>query len=195
MSTSSHGAHPVLVTALHRPLPHGALGALAVRRSCPARRTELLKFLLRGADLRTGDGWRCGGRSDELTWRSTQWRGCQGSPWPARVRARDLRQVQRFESDQVCAIQKILMQMRSWLTPYFALNFAVVSATSHHALGVHKSSAASRPQLPKFLPRCADLHVPARRGLGTLTPSKLTVFVPVHHTSASGRGPPRRGRC
>jgi len=195
VSTSSHGAHQVPAMALHRGLLHSAVGALAGHRSSPARSTQLLKFLLHRADLRAGEVQRCDGRSDGLTWCSSHCRGAQESPWPARVRPRDLRRTQRPKSDQVCATWRLLMQIPSWLAPYFALNYAVVSATSHDAPGVHRSSAASRTQLPKFLPRCADLHVPARRGLGTLTPSRLTVFVAEHHTSASGRGPPRRGWC
>ena len=52
VSTTNHYAHPFLLIAVHRSLPDRALGALAARQSGPARRTELLKFLLRRADLR-----------------------------------------------------------------------------------------------------------------------------------------------
>ena len=195
VSRTSHGAHPPLAMARHRRLPGGALRAPAVRQSSPARRAQLLKFFLHRADLRADDRWRCDGRNDELTWCSIHWRGGQGSPRPAQVPARDLRHARRSNCDQVCAIRRADIQIPSWLAPYFALKFAVVSTTGHDASGVHMSSAAGRIQLPKFLPRCADLHVPARRGRGTLTPSQLTVFVAEHDTSASGRGPPRLKWC
>jgi hypothetical protein len=186
VSTTRHRAHPLLLMTVHRSLPHRALGARAARQSSPAGRAQLPKFLLRRADLRAGDRARYAGRNDELTWCSAHWWGGQVSPWPGRVHVRDLRHAQRSKPDQACAIRRPSTHFASWLTPYFALNSAIVSTTSQDALGAHQSSPASRTQVPKFLLRGAELHVPAPSDLGRLADC---------HASASGRGPPRLGWC
>jgi hypothetical protein len=172
--------------AVRRRLPDRAHGARTARQTSAARRTQLPKFLLHHADLRAGDGARHDGRSDRLTWCSAHWWGGHVSPRPDRVHARDLRDAQRPRTDQVCAIQRQVKHIASWPAPYFALNSAIVSTTSHDALGVHQSSPVGRTQLRTLLLRCADLHVPAPKGLGRLAGCRA---------SASGRAPPRIGWC